>query len=237
MTTMFDRHNPQAGSYTLYDPEAPMIQPKRPPRDTTKIVLTPEQEDWLREHYATTYNKDCAAHLGISESSLHRHARRLGLKKDPKWFYQVELLHCQMMADANRGSGNHGTKNLLIYGQPHRFRKGQTNRERYGEENERRRIQRAAATRRETIRKERMRVRWGLPQETKLRVISNPQARYARYALKSRGYIIPGRGSMEAYWDENTTRSTVVENNATKVGIKVKPVEVLQGSALLKQPQ
>ena len=53
-------------SYVLYDPEAPVYRPKR---DTTKIVLTPEQEDWLREHYATTYNKDCAAHLGISESS------------------------------------------------------------------------------------------------------------------------------------------------------------------------
>lgn len=231
MTTMFDRHNPLAGSYTLYDPEAPMIQPKRPPRDTTKIVLTPEQEAYLREHYPGTLNKDLAAHLGFSEGTLHRFARKLGLKKDPEWFHALVLERCRMMAAVNRGPGNHGKKNLHL-GEPHRFRKGQTNRERYGEENERRRIQRAAATRRETIRKERMRVRWGLPQETKLRVISNPQARYARYALKSRGYIIPGRGSMEAYWDENTTRSTVVENNATKVGIKVKPVEVLQGSAL-----
>jgi len=222
-------------SYILYDPEAPVITPRRPKRDCTKIVLTGEQQQWLRDHFATTLNKDCAAHLGISETSLHRQARRLGLKKDPGWFHQIVLERCAMMAEANRGDGNHGKKNLLKYGAQTRFRKGQTNRERYGEENERRRIQRAAATRRETIRKERMRIRWGLPQETKLRVISNPQARYARYALKSRGYIIPGRGSMEAYWDENTTRSTVVESNAAKVGIKVKPVEVLQGSALLKQ--
>ena len=223
-------------SYILYDPEAPVITPRKPKRDCTKIVLTDDQQQWLRDNYATTLNKDCAAHLGISESSVHRWARQLGLTKDPDWFHALVMERVRMMAAVNRGPGNHGKKNLHL-GEPHRFRKGQTNRERYGEENERRRIQRAAATRRETIRKERMRVRWGLPQETKLRVISNPQARYARYALKSRGYIIPGRGSMEAYWDENTTRSTVVENNAARVGIKVKPVEVLQGYALLKQPQ
>ena len=229
-------HDNQDANYVLYDPEAPVITPRKPKRDTTRIVLTDDQQQWLRDNYATTLNKDCAAHLGISESSLHRWARQLGLTKDPDWFHALVLERCRMMAAVNRGPGNHGKKNLHL-GEPHRFRKGQTNRERYGEENERRRIQRSAATRRETIRKERMRVRWGLPQETKLRVISNPQARYARYALKIRGYIIPARGSMEAYWDENTTRSAIVENNAAQVGIKVKPVEVLQGSALLKQPQ
>ena len=229
-------HDNQDASYVLYDPEAPVITPRRPKRDCTKIVLTDEQQQWLRDNYATTLNKDCAAHLGISESSVHRWARQLGLTKDPDWFHALVMERVRMMAAVNRGSGNHGKKNLHL-GEPHRFRKGQTNRERFGEENERRRIQRAAATRRETIRKERMRIRWGLPQETKLRVISNPQARYARYALKSRGYIIPGRGSMEAYWDENTTRSAIVENNAAQVGIKVKPVEVLRASGSLKQPQ
>ena len=223
-------------SYILYDPEAPVITPRKPKRDCTKIVLTDEQQQWLRDNFANTLNKDCAAHLGISESSVHRWARQLGLTKDPDWFHALVMERVRMMADVNRGPGNHGKKNLHL-GEPHRFRKGQTNRERYGEENERRPIQRAAATRRETIRKERMRVRWGLPQETKLRVISNPQARYARYALKSRGYIIPARGSLEAYWDENTTRSIIVENNAAQAGIKVKPVEVLRASGSLKQPQ
>ena len=149
-------------SYILYDPEAPVITPRRPKRDCTKIVLTDDQQQWLRDNYATTLNKDCAAHLGISESSVHRWARQLGLTKDPDWFHALVMERVRMMAAVNRGPGNHGKKNLLIYGQPHRFRKGYTNRERYGEENERRRIQRAAATRRETIRKERMRIRWGL---------------------------------------------------------------------------
>lgn len=242
-------------SYILYDPEAPVIEPRRPKRDCTKIVLTDEQQQWLRENYATTYNKDCAAHLGISESSVHRWARQLGLKKDPEWFHAVVLERVALMARLNRGHGNPGAKNLIIHGAKTRFRKGQTNRERYGEENERRRIQRAAATRRETLRKEKQRVRWGLPQQTKLRVISNRKATDARYALKRLGYIIPHRCAFEAFVTSATKRSATVENRARQSGItiipihqgnipadqqgciKVQPVKVLQGSALLKQAQ
>lgn len=211
-------------SYVLYDPEAPVYRPKR---DTSKIVLTPEQEDWLREHYATNYNKDCAAHLGISESSLHRHARRLGLKKDPKWFYQVELLHCQMMADANRGSGNHGTKNLLIYGAPHRFKKGVTSRERLGDEKELQRLEKSAATRRETIRKERMRINWGFEQQTRLKIGHDRKRALTRHALKKRGYIIPERAARVAYWDSNTNRSPIVEQHAADRGITIASINTI----------
>lgn len=208
-------------SYILYDPEAPVITPPKPKRDCTKIVLTDEQQQWLRDHFATTLNKDCAAHLGISESSVHRWARQLGLTKDPDWFHALVLDRCRMMAAANRGPGNHGKKNLLIYGQPHRFRKGQTNRERYGDENERRRIQRAAATRRETIRKERMRVRWGLPQQTKLRVFGNRKATQIRYCLKKAGYILLGRCAWEACYTADTHRIPSLEQSAQQNGIKI----------------
>lgn len=136
-------HDNQDTSYVLYDPEAPVITPRKPKRDTTRIVLSEDQQQWLRDNYATTLNKDCATHLGISESSVHRWARQLGLTKDPDWFHALVMERVRMMAAVNRGPGNHGKKNLHL-GEPHRFRKGQTNRERYGEENERRRIQRAA---------------------------------------------------------------------------------------------
>lgn len=115
-------------SYILYDPEAPVITPRKPKRDCTKIVLTGEQQQWLRDNFATTLNKDCAAHLGISESSVHRWARQLGLTKDPDWFHALVMERVRMMAAVNRGPGNHGKKNLHL-GAPHRFRKGQTYRD------------------------------------------------------------------------------------------------------------
>ena len=218
---MFDRHNPQAGSYTLYDPEAPVITPRRPKRDTTKITLTPEQEAYLREHYHNTLNKDLAAHCGFSEGTLHRFARAMGLKKDPDWFHALVLDRCRMMAAGNRGPGNHGKKNLLIYGAKSRFKKGQTNIERHGEEKERQRIAKAAATRRETIRKERMRVNWGLPQETKLRVFQNRKASYIRHSFKRAGYILQGRCAWEAYYTADTHRIPSLEHSAQQNGITI----------------
>lgn len=210
-------------SYVLYDPEAPVITPKRPKRDTTKIVLTDEQRKYLVENYHDTLNKELAAHLGFSEGTLHRFARDMGLKKDPKWFYQVELLHCQMMADANRGRGNHGTKNLLIYGAPHRFKKGVTSRERLGDEKERQRLEKSAATRRETIRKERMRINWGFEQQTRLKIGHDRKRAITRHALKKRGYIIPERGSRIAYYGAATNRSPIVEQHAAQRGIEILP--------------
>lgn len=207
-------------SYILYDPEAPVIQRKRPKRDCTKIVLTDEQQQWLCDNYATTLNKDLAAHLGISEGTLHRFARRLGLKKDPGWFHALVMERCQLMSRLTKGVGNEGQRNLMK-GAPHRFRKGQSNRDRFGEQNERRRIQRAAATRRETIRKERMRVRWGLPQETKLRVVLNRKASYIRHSLKKAGYILQGRCAWEACYTADTHRIPSLEQSAQQNGIKI----------------
>lgn len=219
-------------TYILYDPDAPVIKPKR---NTAKIVFTDEQRQWLIDNYPTTLNRDLAAHLGISESSVHRWARLLGVKKDPDWFHGLVLERCALMARLNRGEGNNGKNNLAILGEKTRFRKGQTNRERYGEENERRRIQRATESRRETVRKERMRVRWGLPQETKLRVIRNRPATELRYTLKRHGYIIPHRGATTVYYDASTNRRDVLEQHAAALNIQVLSVEVLRASGSHKQ--
>lgn len=208
-------------SYVLYDPEAPVIQRKQPKRDCTKIVLTDDQQQWLRDHFATTLNKDCAAHLGISETSLHRIARQLGLKKDQAWLRGVFLERQAMAADANRGEGNQGKANLLLHGKKYQFRPGVTCRDRLGDERERQRLEKAAATRRETIRKERMRVRWGLQQQTKLRVISNPRAAQIRYCLKRAGYILQGRCAWEACYTADTHRIPSLEQSAQQNGIKI----------------
>lgn len=214
-------------SYILYDPEAPVIKRKQPKRDCTKIVLTPEQEAWLCENYATNFNADCAAHLGISVSSMHRHAKRLGLAKDPAWFHNVIIEHCRNMAEACRGEGNSGKANLAL-GAATRFKKGETNRDRYGEEKELQRVQKAAITRRETVRRERMRVHWGLPQETKLKIGHDRKRAYTRHTLKRRGYIIPCRGSRVAFYDSNTNRSPIVEQHAAERGITIKDINTNQ---------
>lgn len=56
-----------------------------------KIVLTTEQERYLREHFPTEAACDIAEHLHISDTTVRNIAREMGLKKsesfDPRRFH------------------------------------------------------------------------------------------------------------------------------------------------------
>ena len=56
-----------------------------------KIALTPEQERWLVAHFRHTRNEEIGERLGISQSSLHRFARELGLTKTRQFMRKVRL--------------------------------------------------------------------------------------------------------------------------------------------------
>lgn len=74
-------------------------------------------------------------------------------------------------------------------------------------------------SKKELFRKERMRIKWGLPQKTKLRISfnSNPKVGATRYRLRKRGYIIE-RGGMVAYYTHTTQRHDRMEARARKRG-------------------
>ena len=77
---------------------------------------------------------------------------------------------------------------------------------------------------RDTIRRERLRIKWGLEQRTKLRLGKEPRKRADyRHALKKRGYIIPVPGSREVYYTDESKRSALVERRATSHGLTIKP--------------
>jgi hypothetical protein len=56
---------------------------------STRIYWSTDMLDYLRRHYPTTLNEELAGCLGVSQSTLNRKARELGLKKDPAWLHQV----------------------------------------------------------------------------------------------------------------------------------------------------
>ena len=70
-------------------------------------------------------------------------------------------------------------------------------------------------------RSERLRIKWGLPQKTCMRVAfrRKNQANNKRYILRSKGYVIE-RGSKIAYITPDTTRSARVERRAQAIGFK-----------------
>ena len=79
---------------------------------------------------------------------------------------------------------------------------------------------RIGASRKETFRKERVRVNWGFEQKTHLRVVQCPREKILlRLNLRRHGYEIP-RASNEATVTPDTRRSIKMEARAEKMGIK-----------------
>ena len=178
----------------------------------TKIVLTPEQEAWLRGNFAETKNAELARSLGISETSLHRFAREMGLTKTREFF-----LKCQRgAADAAkkwwRVEGRFlPKKDLPEHLKQHQYKKGDKPWMKCGIEKWREAVERGAKKRNQTFREEKARAFFGLPQRTRLRVTQKPRQRLLdRHYLKSRGYILD-EVNVIAYWTPETHRATRME--------------------------
>lgn len=138
------------------------------------IKLSDKQYDYLIKHFKNTDNGYLATVLDISETSLHRLARKFGLKKSKAYLKQCQA---EVAAYARYVSEKNGTKpqkgvynENLQKGKDHQFKPGENNRQRNGIANERRRLISAQVTRRETVARERRRIRLGLPQQTKLKL-------------------------------------------------------------------
>ena len=182
-----------------------------------KTVLTDKQLDYLVRHFKDTDNEYLAMKLGISETVLHRFARRFGLKKTRAHMKRMQM-ECAMAAKASHlKHGTYPPKGYVIpRSEEFRFKKGESSRKRWGKVKERHRIEKAAASRRETVQDERMRVRMGLPQLTKMKVTQQPKQQILdRSYLKHRGYVIDDT-TMTAYWTPETRRATRLEKMPTR---------------------
>lgn len=190
----------------------------------SKIEFTAEQTAWMREHYATTKNQDCCDYLGVSMRTMIRFARSLGLVKDPDYVRGLWAENCKKMATLNRWDGNAGKKNLLKYGKKYRFRKGETLESRIGTEAWNATKEKIRTSRNDLIRRERLRIKWGLEQQTKLNLVRAPRVNVGtRYCLKKRGYIIECRGARVAYYTPQTNRYAKLEQTAISRGIDILP--------------
>lgn len=188
---------------------------------TEKIVLTPKQERWLTNHFKHTKNSECAERLGISLRSVVRIARKLGLAKSRQFMARCQRETAEAAKVSHLRNGTYPPKGFKIpksdVGQ---FKPGITSRERLGAKRESERIRKSAESRRATIKRERARITWGFEQRTKLKLVGNPKKRQYRYELRKRGYQV-ARGASEVYITSDTKRSSEVENNARKYGIRV----------------
>lgn len=196
-----------------------------------KIVLSARQEAWLKLHFKNTKNAELAARLGISETAVHRYARAWGLTKTKAFRKKTQRNAADKAKASHLRNGTYPPNGYRIpRSEEFQFKPGVTNVERLGKRKDRQRIEKAVASRKETMRKEKARALFGLPRKTKMRVVALPHyIACQRHYLRGLGYIIE-RGGMTAYYTPDTRRSEDYETrtrqtHARYVGFTFLPID------------
>lgn len=179
---------------------------------TQKIELSEKERKWMEIHFKHTKNADIAKRLGISESSMHRFAREMGLTKTRHFMKKCQSDATAAAKASHLANGTYPPKGFIIPRcEEFRFQKGVTPRQRLGKKRDLERIRKATQSREATRRKEKARVYFGLPQKTKLKVVKSSREHIRlRWYLKNRGYILDDDERV-SYWTDDTRRSPRLE--------------------------
>lgn len=207
-------------------------------------VLNDEQREWLCRWFPVTENYRLAKAMGISLYKLHCFAREFGLTKSEAGLKAIKKRQSKRMAKTCEKNGcydrkrGHPPSAATMDGVRRRWeetRQGlretpaqmlkRTNPKKYKEWMEKR-----SQERRESIRKERMRIIYGLERKTRLKAVvmtpyTRSQTAHRHNALK-KGYLLdedcregqPGRYVI--YYDDDTKRSERFEKNCIADGFR-----------------
>lgn len=162
--------------------------------------LTEEQITFIRRNFATMRNQDIADALGISRSGVTNVQKIYHLRKSPEFasFLAVKAGKASNLA--------RGGKALNITPEV---------------------IEKRVASYRRTLREERARVVFGLPQKTKANVKRQPRRKCSQRAyLKKLGYLLDEPNCV-AYYTQDTTRAVRMERNwdGKRNYYKFRPIE------------
>jgi hypothetical protein len=149
-------------STELYLPRV-IEKKKREPRP--KITWTCEMVETLRNEFPTSFNKELAKKLGVSWRSLVRKARELGIEKEANFIESRRPEIVKMIARVRKANPKQTGKGFVVpNSEQYRFKAGHVPRMKH----DRGLIDKVHKTRNETIKRERIRIKYGLPRITKL---------------------------------------------------------------------
>lgn len=208
-------------------------------------ALTDGQKYWLCRWFPVIENTRLMKASGMTHGTLHRFARQLGLKKSEKGLHGIMKRQAKLCRKINEASGYYDS----LRGKPpseasragtarmwqeiregkreHPFRiMAKKNPRKY-----RQYMARKSESRKELIRKELLRVKYGLPRQTRLSMVVNckytTSQKSHRYNAANRGYILAadrseaGGERYNIYYNDDTERSEQFENNLRKDGFRV----------------
>ena len=201
--------------------------------------LTPELQAHFVRLYPVTMNRDMMRLFGISFSTMQRFKRELGLEKKMKTIRHKQAQWAKRICEENgyyesmRGKApseacQEATRQLRASGfHPMKALK-KKNPRKY-----RRILEQRSERRKELMHKERIRVDWGLGQQTNLHIPYDPYGK-RRTSFKStcrRAGYIPGKAHDPAerwiiYYTPDTIRGTIREQHGTALGFKFEPLKL-----------
>ena len=212
--------------------------PTRLVHGLTAFYLTPELEAHFVRLYPTTMNRDMMRLFGISFSTLQRFKRELGLQKKMKTIRHKQAQLAKRICEENgyyesmRGkapceAAMEATRQLRASGW-HPMQVVRKNKRRY-----QRLMQKRSEKRKEAMRRDRMRINWGIEPEHNFVLPYDPYGRKRmtyRNTCKQVGYI-PGNARIQAerwtiYYDENTKRGAIRERHGIELGFKFEPLKL-----------
>ena len=208
-------------------------------------VLTPEQREWLCKWFPEEENSRLLAASGMSHSTLHRFARQFHLTKSKAGMKRIKRRHARQIKRVCERNGYYASLrgrpvseatrqgSARMWQEIHEGKREPPTRvmKRKNPQKYRQYIQRRSEQRRETIRKEFLRVKYGLERKTRLRCIV--MCKYTRsqtchrYNALRRGYYVmedcseQGGERYNIYYDDQTVRSEKFEKNLLKDGFQI----------------
>ena len=184
-----------------------------------KWKITQEQIDWLCKYFPEYENRILMKKSGMNHSLLHRLARQYGLRKSEKAMKRIIKKHAKQV---KRTCERNGYYESMRGKQPSPLCR-----------EARKMIEKESRYRREVIRKEKLRMAYGLDRKTRLPTVvicrfTRSQTSH-RFNARKKGYIIPedcsemGDTRYVIWYDDDTKRSRIMERNLIKDGFKVLP--------------
>ena len=209
-------------------------------------VLNDEQRAWFCQWFPTIENKRLAKVMGISLYMLHCFAREMNLTKSEEGWQAIKRRQTKAAAKTNERNGcydrkrGHAPSEATLEGNRRRWEEIRAGLRESPQDTAKRKhpkrwkasLKKRSENRKEMIRKEKLRIIYGLERKTNLKVVvmkpyTRSQIHHRNNALK-RGYLLdedcsegqPGRYVI--YYDDETQRSARFEANCIKDGFTFK---------------
>lgn len=208
--------------------------------------LSEEDTAWIIKHFKHTKNAEILDRFNIGESTLHRCAREYGLKKSNAFIKKTRLENAEkgykvcIDHGVYEKSAEHLRKQWESWkktprdqwpgrkpGVKPQYQPGVNARVFY------RRTKEGFEKRRQTVRRERVRILCGLEQETSLKLtktISRKMSTHKHAMIKYCNYFSDKEHTLWIFYDNDTKRSSRREAHAIELGLKVFPSEDYDGT-------